>query len=146
MHVPEQFLPDSEEVLQNSFVSVQYSEADSLLLLKWKRQIDFEERKEIFLWAYQFSKDKQVRNWLIDDEEIFIFTTQEKDWIENDWTELVADSGIRKLAVCTPDYYNILATLTDFTQRAQDNYQRYGNTQHEVFIDYPTALTWLRSK
>ncbi|MBC5772561.1 hypothetical protein H8S95_00665 [Pontibacter sp. KCTC 32443] len=142
------FHPESvtEEVLQNDFVSIINCQSDSCILIKWKRQIDFEERKEIFLWAYQFCKDNEVKNWLIDDEEIYIITSEERNWVANEWTEIVADSGIRKIAVYVPEYnYNALANQTDFTQTAQNNYQRHGTTEHEVFTDYQTAMHWIRS-
>ncbi|NEM97128.1 hypothetical protein [Pontibacter burrus] len=135
-----------ELVLENEFVSITFFEAESLILLKWKRQIDFGERKEIFLWAYQFSKDRKVKNWLIDDEEIYIITTEERSWVENEWTEIVADSGIEKIAVYVPEEaYSVINTNTDFTKNAQHNYKQHGITEHEVFTDYGVALMWLRS-
>lgn len=135
-----------ELVLENEFVRITFFEAESLILLKWKRQIDFGERKEIFLWAYQFSKDRKVKNWLIDDEEIYIITTEERSWVENEWTEIVADSGIEKIAVYVPEEaYSVINTNTDFTKNAQQNYKQHGITEHEVFTDYDTALMWLRS-
>lgn len=136
----------TEVVLQNEFVLIVYAEAESCILLKWKRQIDFNERKEIFLWAYEFSKDRKVKNWLIDDEEIFIITSEEKRWVENEWTAIVADSGIEKIAVYVPEEaYHSLNTNTDFTKTAQQNYKEHGITEHEVFTDYQTAMLWFRS-
>lgn len=133
----------TEEVFQNEFVSMLYSEDFSLLTVKWKRQIDLEERKEGFLWGLDFSVANKVKYWLIDDEEIFVITSEEQKWVENEWTELVAKSDIRRIAVLHPDHYNSLVTFTGFTQRAQKNYQHHGTTQHEVFTDYQTALEWL---
>jgi len=136
----------TEVVLENEFVKITLLETESCILIKWKRQIDFGERKEIFLWAYQFSKDRKVRNWLIDDEEIYIITTEERSWVENEWTEIVADAGIEKIAVYVPeDAYSVINTNTDFTKKAQQNYKHHGITEHEVFTDYSTALMWLRS-
>lgn len=135
-----------EVVLQNEFVLVIYAEAESFILIKWKRQIDFNERKEVFLWAYQFSKANKVKNWLIDDEEIYIITNEEKQWVANDWTEIIADSGIEKIAVYVPEEaYHSINTNTDFTKTAQQNYKHHGATEHEVFTDYQTAVMWLRS-
>ncbi|WP_299757967.1 hypothetical protein [uncultured Pontibacter sp.] len=74
----------TEEVLQNSFVSVIYCAKHALLILKWRRQIDFDERKEVFLWSLNFSIANKVKNWLIDDEEIFVITSQEQNWVVND--------------------------------------------------------------
>lgn len=133
----------TNEILQNDFVSILYDEADTLII-KWKRQISFEERMEIFLWALGYSKENGVTNWLLDDEEIFIITSEERKWIENSWPELAAEGGIRKIAVCLPEHFSSnLLSLKDFTRRAQLNYQRLGVTQHEVFTDYETAFTWL---
>ncbi|MBC5992607.1 hypothetical protein [Pontibacter cellulosilyticus] len=135
-----------EEVLQNDYVSVLYDKANTLIIIKWKRQINFEERKELFMWGYQFSIDNRVKNWLIDDEEIFMFTQQEIDWVENIWTELSSVAGIQKLAVYTPDRFHTLSTMTNFTLQAQKNYKRHGHTEHEVFTDYQEALDWLTRK
>ncbi|NDK55270.1 hypothetical protein [Pontibacter fetidus] len=132
-------------VLQTNCVSIFFDEPETLTI-QWQRQIDYEERKEIFLWARQFSMDHKVKNWLIDDEELYIMTTQEKEWIENEWPELAAEAGLAKIVVYLPDYnFSSIQTLTDFTRRAQQNYNRLGVTQHEVFTDYQTALTWLAS-
>ncbi|WP_242927386.1 hypothetical protein [Pontibacter vulgaris] len=147
MDLPENSEEIAVEVLHNDYVTITWFKADSLILLKWLRQIDFDERKETFLWAYQFSIDNQVKNWLIDDEEIYIITTAEREWIESEWTKIVAGSGIAKIAVYIPaSFYSGLITLTDFTQNAQNNYKLFGTTEHEVFTDYETALTWLKSK
>jgi hypothetical protein len=130
-------------VLQTDCVTIFYDEADTLII-QWERQIDLEERKEVFLWARQFSMEQSVKNWLIDDEEIYIMTTQEREWIENSWPPLAAEAGLAKIAVYLPDYnFSSLQTLTDFTQRAQKHYEQLGVTQHEVFTDYQAALTWL---
>jgi hypothetical protein len=133
----------SEEILRNGFVSLRYDAMRSLLMLKWLRQIDFEERREGFLRALDFSIGNNIKYWLIDDAEIFVITSQEQRWVENEWTALVATSGISKIAVLLPDHYNSLVAFTGFTQRAQKKYQHHGTTRHEVFTDHQTALQWL---
>ncbi|SFH21097.1 hypothetical protein [Pontibacter chinhatensis] len=136
----------AKEVLRNDFVVVRYAEADSLLLIDWNRQIEPEERQAAFLWCIQFSVDEQVKNWLINDEEIFIITSEEREWVSHTFTRLAAEAGIRKVAVFVPeDFYSGLQTLTDFTQDAQEIYRQFGVTEHEVFTDYSMALIWLRS-
>ncbi|WP_162427234.1 hypothetical protein [Pontibacter pudoricolor] len=133
------------EVLQNDFVTILLDDAN-ILTIKWERQIDFEERKQIFLWGLTYSVGKNVKNWLIDDEQIYIITSQEREWVVNDWPPLAAEAGIKKIAVFLPeDLSSSQLTLTDFTERAQSHYERLGVTQHEVFTDYDTALVWLRS-
>ncbi|WP_276497491.1 hypothetical protein [Pontibacter litorisediminis] len=131
------------EVFRSGFVSLHYDASYSLLIVKWERQIDLDERKEGFLKALEFSVEHNVLNWLINDEEIFVITTAEQKWIENEWTELVAKSDIQKIAVWHPDHYNSLVTFTEFTQRAQKKYRQHGTTHHEVFMDFQTALEWL---
>ena len=143
MNIAENSDKEGEKVLQNDFVSVFYNKAKSLLIIKWKKQVNFEERKEVFMWGRDFSVKHQVKNWLIDDEEIYMFTQEEIDWVENTWTELASSAGISKIAVYTPDRFHTLSALTGFTLNAQKNYQRHGNTEHEVFTDYQAALSWL---
>lgn len=133
-------------ILQNDFVSIFFDEVDSLII-RWERQITFDERKETFLWVLQFSKEHKVKNWLIDDENIFLISDQERSWIEAEWPPLAGEAGLVKLAVYIPEYFfNSTNSLKDFTARAQQNYNQYGVTQHEVFMDYQIALVWLRSK
>ena len=133
-------------VLNDDAVVVRYAEAEALLLVDWKRQIEPEERKTVFRWCCQFSADVQVKNWLINDEEIFIVTSEERKWVHDTFIYLAAEAGIRKVAVYVPEYfYSHLLTLTDFTQDAQQIYQQLGVTEHEVFTDYDMALTWLRT-
>ena len=133
------------EVLQNDFVTILLS-GSNILIIRWKRQIDFEERKQIFLWCLKYAVENDVKNWLIDDEQIFIITSQEREWVENSWPPLAADAGIKKIAVYLPDEFSSTQlTLTDFTERAQSNYELLGVTKHMVFTDYRTALTWLKS-
>ncbi|MEJ8755960.1 hypothetical protein WG947_03050 [Pontibacter sp. H259] len=135
----------TEVILQNDFVTVFYDEIDTIII-RWERQITPEERIDTFLWAQQYSKVHEVKNWLIDDESIFLITEKEKEWVENKWPPLAAEAGIRKIVVYIPEYFqNSIMSLTDFTKRAQKNYDHYGVTQHEVFTDYQVALAWLKS-
>jgi hypothetical protein len=132
----------TKEVLVNNFVSILYCSEKSLLIIKWKRQINLTERKEGFMWAYQFSCSHAVKNWLIDDEEIFLISPAEKEWITYTWTKLVASSEIRKIAVVTPIHVPGLMTNTQFTEEAQKQYTAAGHTRHEVFTDHDLALAW----
>lgn len=136
----------TKEVFQTSYISVLYDQAASLLTIKWKRQISFKERKDGFLWALRYSCSHQVRNWLIDDAEIFLITPTEKEWITHTWTKLVADSPIHKIAVVTHTDLPALESNTPFTEEAQKQYVAFGHTRHEVFTDYQVALAWFREE
>jgi hypothetical protein len=133
-----------KKVLLNSYVSILYYSEESLLVIRWKRQITFKERKDGFLWAYWFSCSHAVKNWLIDDEEIFHISPAEKEWVTNTWTKLVATSEIRKIAVVTPVHLPGLMANTQFTESAQKQYKAFGHTRHEVFTDYDLALAWFK--
>lgn len=131
------------EVLRNEFVSINLQPEDDLLIVKWKRQITCAERQETFLWAYNFSKQNNIKNWLVDDEALFLITPEEKDWITNTWTRLVSDSRIEKIAVVTTDHFPNLLANAAFTTASQLKYRQYGGTEHEVFIDQQLAFQWL---
>jgi hypothetical protein len=131
-------------VFENSYLVLSKSAADSLLILRWKRQINFEERVEGFMEAYSYSRQHQIRNWLINDEEIFLITPQEKQWVAGTWAELVAQTNISKIAVFTSASYTVLIAHTEFTLQAQENYKRYGKTRYEVFADLTTAISWIQ--
>lgn len=133
----------AEIVLQTDYVQVTHEAKNSLILLKWLRQITPEERQRTFLWAYGFSKSEKVSNWLIDDEAIYLITPEEKAWVTNIWTKLVADSGIKKIAVVTSDHFPNLHANAGFTMEAQENYKQHSTTEHEVFTEYHLAYHWL---
>jgi hypothetical protein len=133
-------------VLDNNCVSVVYQPEESLLIITWKRQISLAERKETFLWAYEFSCAHAICNWLIDDEEIFLITPAEKDWITHTWTQLVATSGIRKIAVVTPLHLPGLLSNLQFTAEAKKQYATFGHTRHEVFTDHQLARNWFKEE
>lgn len=135
--------PQSAVALRNDCVKITHLPEKALLLLKWCRQITFTERRDTFLWAYDFSKKHGVKNWLLDDEHIFIITPEEKEWVTHTWTELVASSDIAKIAVVTSDHFPNLLANADFTTTAQEKYRHHGATEHEVFTDYHLAYQWL---
>jgi hypothetical protein len=136
----------AQEVLGNNYVSILYHKEASLLIIKWKRQIDLDERKDGFMWAYRFSCSHAVKNWLIDDKEIFLITPAEKEWVTYTWTKLVATSDIKKIAVVIPGNLPYIISNVPFTQEAQKQYEASGETRHEVFTDYHLALTWFKEE
>ena len=131
------------EVLRNDHVSINLKMEDALLVVKWQRQITYLERQETYLWAYDFSKQNGIKNWLVDDEALFLITPEEKEWVTNTWTRLVSDTQIEKIAVVTSDHFPNLMANAAFTMAAQDNYRQYSSTEHEVFIDHQLAYRWL---
>jgi hypothetical protein len=133
-----------KEVLRNNYVSVLYHKEESLLTIKWLRQINLKERKNGFLWAYWFSCPRHIKNWLIDDNEIFLITPPEKEWVTYTWTRLVARSTIKKIAVVTPGNTPGILANVQFTESAQKQYESFGDTRHEVFTDYHMAQAWFR--
>ncbi len=136
---------ENKLVLKKDFVTVGQI-GENLLSIKWEQQIDYDQRLEGFLWALAYSAENRITNWLINDEEIFIITAKEREWVINEFPELAARAGIRKVAVYLPEEFgSSLVSLSDFTKRAQVNYERLGVTQHEVFTDYQAALDWLNA-
>jgi hypothetical protein len=136
----------AKEVLNNNCVLILFHEEESLLLIKWKRQISFQERKDGFLWAYRFSCSHAVKNWLLDDNEIFLITPAEKEWVTYTWTKLVARSDIKKIAVVIPGHITDLTANVEFTEEAKRQYETFGPTRHEVFTDYHLALAWFKEE
>ena len=131
------------EVLRNDCVAINVQTQNDLLVVKWRRQITCSERQETFLWAYDFSKKNSIKNWLVDDEAVFLITPEEKDWVTNTWTRLVSDSPIEKIAVVTSDHFPNLLANTEFTTSTQKKYKQHGTAEHEVFVDYHLAFQWL---
>ena len=131
------------EVLRNDCVAINVKTENDLLLVKWQRQITCSERQETFLWAYDFSKKNSIKNWLVDDEALFLITPEEKDWVTNTWTRLVSDSQIEKIAVVTSDHFPNLLGNAEFTMASQVNYKQHGATELEVFIEHELAYHWL---
>jgi len=131
------------EVLRNDCVAINLETESALLVVKWQRQITSKERQETYLWAHDFSKQNGIKNWLVDDEALFLITPEEKDWVTNTWTRLVSDTQIEKIALVTSDHFPNLLSNVAFTTAAQVNYRQHGSTEHEVFIDHQLAYRWL---
>ncbi|RNI30662.1 hypothetical protein [Rufibacter latericius] len=132
-----------EPVFQTEFVAIHLHKDRSLLLVEWLRQINLEERKIGFLEALKITTQHQLQNWLIDDLQIYIITPEEKNWVLTEFQDLASKTTIQKLAVVTPDFYPALVSNTEFTDKGKQGYKAKGVIQHEVFIDYASALDWL---
>ncbi|WP_026463902.1 hypothetical protein [Adhaeribacter aquaticus] len=135
-----------EQVFENDFITILWAKDKSLFNLIWKRQITLTERKEGTLKAFSLTKELLIHYWLIDDLQLSYLSPEEKDWIIKEWIYLASTSPILKLGVVTTEYYPALLANTDFTQACKTLYQSISVIQHEVFIDYTTALNWLLPK
>ena len=131
-------------MLLNNYVSILYYSEESLLVIRWKRQITFKKRKDGFLWAYWFSCSHGVRNWLLDEEEILLISPAEKEWLTNTWARLVASSPIRKIAVVSPAHMPGLMTNIQVPESAQQQQETPGLLRQHVFADYDLALAWFK--
>ena len=131
------------QVFDNDFVSILIFDVQSLLILKWKRQINLAERKAGFMEALSFTNKHHLNYWLIDDLQLYVISQAEKTWVLTDWVEASTKSSILKLAVVCADDYSALMANTDFTQEGKEQYQAKGQIEHEVFTDYNTAYNWL---
>ncbi len=114
-----------------------------MLLVEWKRQITLPERMIGFHKALDFTRQRQIKYWLIDDLQLYIITPEEKEWILTEFQDLASKTSIQKLAVVTSDFYPALVANTDFTDKGKEGYQAKGIIQHEVFTDYESAFGWL---
>ncbi|GEO04007.1 hypothetical protein AAE02nite_16710 [Adhaeribacter aerolatus] len=132
--------------VENEFVLISLNLSESLLLLEWKRQISLAERQAGFLQALELTHQNGIKYWLISDLNIFFISPEEKRWILTDWIELASNSSILKLAVVVLEDYNVLMNSTDFTSRGQQQYQENGVIEHQVFMDFTSARTWLLFK
>ncbi|WP_205502961.1 hypothetical protein [Rufibacter psychrotolerans] len=133
----------SRPVFETEFVSIFLDQSLKLLLLVWKRQITLAERKEGFLKGLELTRQHRLTAWLIDDLQLSIITPEEKEWVLTQFQEEASQTTIQKLAVVTPDFYPSLVANTEFTEKGKQGYQAKGIIQHEVFIDYSSALSWL---
>ncbi|KAA3437955.1 hypothetical protein [Rufibacter hautae] len=127
----------------NDFVSIYLFGGHSLLVLEWKRQITLEERRVGFGQGLKITNQHQIRYWIIDDLQILIISPEEKNWVLTDWIAEASKSSILKLGVVCADYYPVLVANTEFTHQGKEQYETEGVIQHEVFTDYPSALSWL---
>ncbi|ALI97756.1 hypothetical protein [Rufibacter tibetensis] len=137
------FKDSPQLVFHKEYVSIHLLEAQSLLLLEWKRQISMEERKVGFQEALAFTHKNQISRWLVDDLQLYIITAEEKEWILTQFQEEASKSPLLKLAVVTADFYPSLVVNTEFTEKTKEGYEAKGVIQHEVFTDYASALHWL---
>ena len=130
-------------LMDNDFVVILFYEAQSLLILEWKRQITLPERRAGFIQALSFTNQYQAKYWLVDCLQVYAISEQEKDWLLTEWIAVVTQSPILKLAVVWPDFYPALMASMDFTHQIKEQYLAKGDIQHEVLMDYMSAWDWL---
>ncbi|WP_026464991.1 hypothetical protein [Adhaeribacter aquaticus] len=131
------------QVYQNDFATISLVVEEFLLVLEWRRHVDFAERKEGLLIALTISKENKINYWIIDDLYHGYISFEEKEWLLSEWMQRISGSGIQKIAYLARDYFSALAVNLDFRVRIITEYKERSNIENEIFIDYPTALTWL---
>ena len=131
-------------LLQNDFVEIQIVEEVSLLTIKWKRQISFEERVIGYKEAYFYFKRFQIKNLLIDSKKVFLFTPVEKEWLYQAFNKWAPETQVKKIALITSVIYQNMSNLTEFATGLKKTLNLRGKIEHELFIDYETASLWLQ--
>ncbi len=95
------------QIFKNSFVQISIYTPESVLLVKWEQQITLKQRKKGFLKALKFIKKYEIKNWLMNNENILFVTQEEKDWILTEWIGLLSQTSLEKAAIVYPDNYEL---------------------------------------
>lgn len=129
--------------IEEEFGTISLYEAESLILVDWKRQVAFEERKFCLLEALSLINQYQVKYLLINDQNIFYLSPGDKNWIACDWVESASASSLLKIGVVFLENYDMLINSTDFTSQLQKLYKEKGKIQLRAFTNFPCALAWV---
>ena len=87
-------------LLQNNFVEMQLIRPFSLLIIKWKRQISFEERVFGYWAATEYLKEYQVENLLVNNEKIFLLSGSDKNWLSEILSKLFKETLLTCDSIC----------------------------------------------
>jgi hypothetical protein len=109
-------------------------------------QHHFKERQEGFQAAFDIIKKSGATNLLINNEEIFLFTSREKQWLSETLHKWQAETKIRKFALVTTALFQNLDDLAEFIQSLKTTFRPSADFRYEFFIDEQTALTWLQER
>ena len=131
-------------LFKNEFLEIGIDEPISLLVLRWKRQITSEERVAGYERAFAYLKSYAIRNMLVDNEAIFLFSQHDKAWLAETFNQWISEARIKRFALVTSDLYKNLTDLGDFIASIKKTYPLLGNVEHEFFIDYKTARQWIQ--
>jgi len=134
------------QVIEHDFVTITLYQARSLLLLEWKHQISFVERKIGFLQALDLTNQYQIKNWIASDQHLFFISPEEKNWLLTDWIVLVSQSPLLKLAVVYPEDYNYVIDTISFISQGQKQYQAKGKVELRTFNNFTSAFPWVLSR
>lgn len=129
-------------LFQNEFIKLSFNSDLSLLIVKWRRQIFLEERIAGYQTAFRNIKKFQVRNLLVDNSNLFLFSDEEKQWVAATFNGWVNETNIKRFALVTANEYRNLVDLSDYINASKRNYQFLNKVKHEFFTDYETALLW----
>ncbi len=134
------------KVFELDFVTIFLHPAESLLLLEWKRQINFMERKVGYRQAIDLICQYGVKNWLINAQHLYYISPEEKNWILTEWVEIACQSPLVKFGVVCYDNYNLLIDKMNFTNHEQKLFQAKGKIDYRVFMNFTCALPWILTK
>ena len=130
-------------LFQNYFVEMRFSKSLSLLTVKWKRQISFEERVFGYKTAIEFLKEYQVENLLVNNEKIFLLPSSDKSWLAATLSKWLIETWVKKFALVTSYLYQNMMDLPGFTDTLKRTNKLSGQIEHEIFIDNDIARIWL---
>ena len=133
-------------LFQNEYVKISLKGKISLVILQWQRQISVAERIAGYETVFEIIKRLQISNLLVDNEQIFLFTGEEKKWIGQNFSQWIQELKLKKFAIVTSDIYKNLTDLVLFVENMKLTYQSLGMVAHEFFTDYDTAMLWFKEK
>lgn len=115
----------------------------SLLVLRWKRQISFEERVAGYEQVFAYLKQYAIRNLVVDNEAIFLFSATEKEWITATFSQWILEAKLQRFGLVTTDLYKNLLDLSEFIGDLMLTDRFLGQVEHEFFVDHYTARQWV---
>lgn len=134
----------STVLFQNGYVKISIYRDLSLLTVIWQRQIFLDERIAGYQMVFELVKENQVKNLLVDNSNLFLFSEEEKRWVVQTFNTWVQATKLQKFALVTSDEYKNLVNLSEFIEVSKQEYQFLNTVAHEFFTDYETALWWVK--
>lgn len=122
-------------------INIEWDEMDKLVIMEWKGFVIGEKFRNAVDKGLELLIEKRGSKWLADLTTMGVISQQDQKWADEDWFPRAAKSGIRYMAMITPEKMISKMSVRNVINKVGDL-----EIETEYFGSREEAKTWLRSR
>jgi hypothetical protein len=132
----------NEIVYDSENAVMTYSKSDFVVELIWKRNINSDEFRNVYLAGLDFAATNKVHFFLADIRNEGIVTLDDVKWLAKEVIAKANDIGIKKIALVNEDDLTFSSIYAESLKKKIENF----SIQVNIFADLANARIWLQNK